>query len=67
MITAIPFDLLLTVIFWNGLVFGGGWYGEKLLHRHHRQIALKVLQETRLPWRWRERIVRALYWLYPLH
>lgn len=59
--------VLLTVVFWNALAFGGGWYGEKLLHRHHRRIALKVLQDTRLPYPWRERIVTAIYWLYPLH
>jgi hypothetical protein len=66
-VTDTPFYVLLTVVFYNGLVFGGGWYGEKLLHRYHRRIALRVLQESRLPWRWREWIVQAIYWLYPLH
>jgi hypothetical protein len=64
-VTTIPLYLLLSVVFWNVLAFGGGWYGEKLLHRHHRQIALKVLQQSRLPWAWRERIVDAIYRLYP--
>jgi hypothetical protein len=65
-VTTIPFDILLAVAFWNALIFGGGWYGERLLHRHHRGIALRVLQESRLPYAWRERIVIAIYWLYPL-
>jgi hypothetical protein len=66
-VTDTPFYILLSVIFWNGLVFGGGWYGEKLLHRHRHRIARAVLQEQRLSWLWRERIVTALYWLYPQH
>lgn len=65
MITAIPFDLLLSVIVWNGLAVGGGWYAEKLLHRHRRRIAHAVLQQPHLPWAWREKIVTALHYLYP--
>jgi hypothetical protein len=66
-VTDTPFYLLLTVVVYNALVFGGGWYGEKLLYRHRHRIARAVLQDSRLPWSWRERIVGALYWLYPQH
>jgi hypothetical protein len=58
--------ILLTVVFLNALAFGGGWYGEKLLYRHRHRIAHTVLQQRRLPWPWREWIVKALYRLYPL-